>query len=156
MKSKVKFSTFNTLFSLLLICGLAIIAVSTWGTYKFFIVFTVLLILLVFGVFYAPMRIEVDGENVTVRHIVKKHSIPMDKIVSIEPFQPTMGAKRICGSSGFMGYWGIFREGDIGRYMAYHGKSSDCFLIKMKNGDKYVLGCENPDEMVNYIKSNIG
>lgn len=156
MKSKVKFSTFNTLFSLLLICGLAIIAVSTWGTYKFFIVFTVLLILLVFGVFYAPMRIEVDGKNVTVRHIVKKHSIPMDKIVSIEPFQPTMGAKRICGSSGFMGYWGIFREGDIGRYMAYHGKSSDCFLIKMKNGDKYVLGCENPDEMVNYIKSNIG
>lgn len=156
MKSKVKFSTFNTLFSLLLICGLAIIAVSTWGTNKFFIVFTVLLILLVFGVFYAPMRIEVDGKYVTVRHIVNQHSIPMDKIVSIEPFQPTMGAKRICGSGGFMGYWGIFREGDIGRYMAYHGKSSDCFLIRMKNGDKYVLGCENPDEMVNYIKSNIG
>ena len=155
MESKVKFSTFNSIFSTLLIVGLTIIAISTWGTYKFFIVFAVLLILLVLAAFYTPMRIEADEKYVTVRHIVNKHRIPMDKIVSIEPFQPTMGAKRICDSGGFMGYWGIFREGDIGRYMASHGKSSDCFLIRMKDGDKYVFGCENPGKMVEYIKSNI-
>ena len=54
-----------------------------------------------------------------------------------------------------MGYWGLFREGDVGRYMAYYGKASDCFMIRMKNGDKYVLGCKNPGEMVEYIKSFI-
>ena len=49
----------------------------------------------------------------------------------------------------------IFKEGDIGRYYAFYGKASDCFLIRLKNGDKYMLGCENPAEMVRYIRSQI-
>lgn len=54
-----------------------------------------------------------------------------------------------------MGYWGIFREGDIGRYMACYGKGSDCFIIHLDNGDKYLLGCRNPEEMAAYIRSLI-
>ena len=76
-------------------------------------------------------------------------------IVKVERFIPTMGSIRIFGSGGFMGYWGIFKEGDVGRYVAYYGKSSDCFIIHLDNGDKYVVGCENPDEMVDYISSKI-
>ena len=80
----------------------------------------------------------------------------MRKVESAERFQPTMGAIRIFASGGFMGYWGIFREGDIGRYYGFYGKASDCFLVRMKNGDKYVLGCKNPDEVVSYIRSQTG
>lgn len=76
-------------------------------------------------------------------------------IDNVELFQPTMGAIRIFASGGFMGYWGMFREGDIGRYYAFYGKASDCFLIRMKNGDKYVLGCDNPSHMVAFIRSQI-
>ncbi len=54
-----------------------------------------------------------------------------------------------------MGYWGMFKEGDIGHYTAYYGKASDCFLVRLDNGDKYVLGCKNPDEMIAYIKRMI-
>ncbi len=79
----------------------------------------------------------------------------MQNVASVELFQPTMGAIRICGSGGFMGYWGLFREGDIGRYYAFYGKASDCFLVRMKNGDKYVLGCDQPQKMVDYIESQI-
>ena len=53
-----------------------------------------------------------------------------------------MGARRLFGSGGFFGYWGIFKEGDVGRYAAYFGKASDCFLVRMKNGDKYVVPAE--------------
>ncbi|MCM1349257.1 MAG: hypothetical protein NC338_07590 [Firmicutes bacterium] len=49
----------------------------------------------------------------------------------------------------------LFKEADVGRYYAFYGKASDCFLIRMKNGDKYVLGCENPGAMVDYIKSTM-
>ena len=79
----------------------------------------------------------------------------MESIESAELFQPTMGAIRICASGGFMGYWGLFREGDIGKYMGYYGKASDCFMIRTKKGDKYVLGCENPSETVEFIKSQL-
>lgn len=79
----------------------------------------------------------------------------MSEVESVELFQPTMGAIRICGSGGFMGYWGIFREGDIGNYIAFYGKASDCFLVRLKNGSKYVLGCNQPDKMVDYINSQI-
>ena len=74
---------------------------------------------------------------------------------SIEPYLPKLGSLRVCASGGLMGYWGIFRGMDIGNYMAYYGKTSDCFLVKMKNGDKYVLGCENPYEMMEYIESQL-
>lgn len=86
---------------------------------------------------------------------MRKQRLMMHNVESVELFQPTMGAIRIFGSGGYMGYWGIFRESDIGRYVAYYGKASDCFLVRMKNGDKYVLGCEHPRLMVNYISSQI-
>ena len=75
----------------------------------------------------------------------------MRMVENVDLFQPTMGTYRLFGSGGFMGYWGLFREGGIGRYAAYYGKASDCFLVKLRNGDKYVLGCTNPSGMVAYI-----
>lgn len=80
----------------------------------------------------------------------------MSEVENVELFQPTMGAIRICASGGFMGYWGIFREGDIGKYYGFYGKASDCFLVRLKNGNKYVLGCDQPEKMVDYIKMQIG
>jgi len=79
----------------------------------------------------------------------------MADVNSVELFKPTMGAIRVCASGGFMGYWGIFKEGDIGKYTAYYAKASDCFLVRLNNGDQYVLGCKVPYKMVDYIKSQI-
>ncbi|WP_300877569.1 PH domain-containing protein [uncultured Duncaniella sp.] len=66
-----------------------------------------------------------------------------------------MAEKRICGSGGFMGYWGWFSERDLGKYFAYYGKASDCFLVTMKDGRKYMLGCQNPAEMVDAINARL-
>ena len=68
---------------------------------------------------------------------------------------PTMAKKRICGSGGWFGYYGWFSEPSIGKYFAYYGKASDCFLVTLKDGKKYVLGCESPDEMVEVINKLI-
>lgn len=120
----------------------------------FWISLSVLVLLLIFGLLYGPRQIVANGETVTVKTYVRNVlSIPVSEIESIELFQPTMGAYRLFASGGYLGYWGLFREGDIGRYVAYYGRSSDCFLIRMKDGRQYVLGCEKPDEMVKYISA---
>lgn len=66
-----------------------------------------------------------------------------------------MAEKRICGSGGWFGYYGWFREPTIGKYFAYYGKASDCFLVRLKNGKNYVLGCEDKNEFVGYIRKLI-
>lgn len=66
-----------------------------------------------------------------------------------------MGEKRIFGSGGFFGWYGWFSEADLGKYFAYYGKASDCFLVTLKNGRKYMLGCADAPAMVAEIRSNI-
>ena len=120
-----------------------------------FALLVILLISVVSALFYGAFYIAADTANIIIGSVFKRKRIPMREVVSVELFQPTMGAIRVFGSGGYMGYWGIFREGDIGRYYAFYGKASDCFLVRTKNGDKYVLGCSNPEKMVDYINSQI-
>lgn len=154
MKSKVNLSRYSTLLTLIITGALMIGCVVTFNEKPaFYCLLFLLILLLIFGFLYGPTSVEADNKNITVRSMLKKFHIPMENIDSVELHQPTMGAIRLCASGGYMGYWGIFREGYIGKYTAYYGKASDCFLIRMKNGDKYVIGCENPSAMVEYIIS---
>ena len=158
MKSKVVFSIFVMVLTGIILCGL-IVGCIIYFTMKeplggiILIVVTVALLLL--AALYAPLYVEVDSNFVTVKSLFKRKRLRIEEIKSVELFQPTMGAIRICASGGFMGYWGLFKEGDVGNYIAFFGKSSDCFMIRMKNEDKYVLGCKNPKKMVEEIKKRI-
>lgn len=157
MKSKISFSRFATVLTaiiLIVLCVGCIATVHEKGA--FFILLAIYIALIVAGLFYGAAYIKADSENIILGSIFRSKKIPVRDILSAELFQPTMGAIRICASGGFMGYWGIFKEGDIGRYYAFYGKASDCFLVRMKNGDKYVLGCDNPSKIVGYIDSQLG
>ena len=156
MKSKIQLSIYAFVLTLIINVVLIICCVAMFReTPGFWIVLGILLMLLLLGLLFGPIKITADSKYVTVKSYLRKQRIPVDKIESVELFQPTMGAIRLCASGGYFGYWGLFREGDIGRYSGYYGKASDCFLIKMKNGDKYVLGCQNPQAMVDYIQKLI-
>ena len=156
MKSKVQLSSYALILTLILNLILIICCVTMLNeTPGFWCVLCILLVLLFFGLLFGPTQIIANRDYVIVKSYLRKQKISVRDIESVDLFQPTMGAMRICASGGYFGYWGIFREGDVGRYCGYYGKSSDCFLIKMKNGDKYVLGCQNPKEMVAYIQTHI-
>lgn len=156
MKSKVSFSRYSTAITWVLNGALYVGCFLTFNEKPvFFTLLALALLLLLLGLLYAPVYIEADPDYITIGSILQKRRLPMRDVESVELFQPTMGAIRIFGSGGYMGYWGLFRERDIGKYTAYYGKASDCFLVRMKNGGKYVLGCENPRPMVNYISSLI-
>lgn len=156
MKSKVRFSAFATAITAAVFGLLFIGCIATVRDERvFFILLPLYLMLIICGCLCGPAYVSADSDNLVMGSLLRSRKIPVGKIESVELFQPTMGAVRIFASGGFMGYWGLFREGDIGKYYAFYGKSSDCFLVRMKNGDKYVLGCENPDGMVDYIKSQM-
>ena len=155
MKQRVEFSPFciiTTLACLALFVGCTFIIPEIWWQicWGVFVV-----ILLIISLFYMPMSIGADENAIYINRSLKVKTIPMTEVASVKLCPPTMGAIRICGSGGFLGYWGWFKERDLGKYFAYYGKSSDCFLITLTNGGKYILGCQNAPEMVEYIAKQI-
>lgn len=103
------------------------------------------------SLFYMPISISADKTAIYINRSLRIKAIPMLDVASVKMCAPTMGAIRICASGGFFGYWGWFKERDLGKYFAYYGRSSDCFLVELKDGRKYMLGCKNPQKMVEYI-----
>lgn len=157
MKSKVKYSQYVTILTAIIFGVLFVGCITTVKEEPvFFCLLGLFLILFFSALFYGVAYIKATDDFIIMGSLLKSKKILMRNVESVELFKPTMGAIRICASGGFMGYRGIFREGDIGRYYGFYGKASDCFLVRMKNGDKYVLGCENPEKIVGYINSKIG
>lgn len=107
------------------------------------------------SLFYMPMSISVDKNAICINRSLRIKAIPLQDVLSVRMCPPTMGTIRICGSGGFFGYWGWFKERDLGKYFAYYGRSSDCFLVELKDGRKYMLGCKNPQKMVEYITEKL-
>lgn len=117
----------------------------------------ILIMINFFGLFYAPLSVRLTDTAVEVMCSLRIKTIPLTDIKEVVSFSPTMGARviRLLGSGGFMGYWGWFRERDLGKYFAYHGKASDCFLVVLKDDRKYMLGCKDAPEMVAAIHEKI-
>ena len=107
------------------------------------------------SLFYMPISISADQTAIYINRNLRIKAIPIQDVASVKLCPPTMGAIRICGSGGFFGYWGWFKERDLGKYFAYYGRSSDCFLVELKDGRKYMLGCKKSPEMVEYIQTLI-
>lgn len=152
MKSKVRYSGYVKAISIILptvILAAGIISIPEKPIMATLL--SLFIILAWFAAFYGAAYISANEKEITLGSLLRRKRLLMRDVDSVVKFQPTLGAIRVCGSGGYFGYWGIYREGDTGRYYAFYGKSSECFLVKMKNGDKYVLGCENCGEMREYI-----
>lgn len=104
---------------------------------------------------YSPHSISVDGNTLNIRRLLKTKHIPLADIADVRLCPPTMATRRIVGSGGWFGYYGWFSERDLGRYFAYYGKASDCFLVTLGDGRKYMLGCDDAQAMVEAIKDKM-
>lgn len=159
MKNAVKFSLWCIIITISIIVLLCCAGIALYYQTKNIIFPCILLgIMVVLGflaLFYSPQYIVVKRGQLEVRRILRTTYIPLENIHSVRTCPPTMAERNVFGSFGFCGHWGWFSEPTIGRYFAYYGKSSDCFLVTLKNGRKYLLGCENSSEMFGVIASRI-
>lgn len=105
---------------------------------------------------YAPVSISVDAQRISIRRPLMVKHIPLSEVAAVRMCPPTMAESKLCGSSAYFGYWGWFSQTDTGRYFAYYGKASDCFLITMRDGRKYLLGCNDGASMAGFISRLAG
>lgn len=155
MKQQVvlsKFCIISTLACLALFVGCTFILPEIWWYIGWS---TFVAILLIICLCYMPMNIGADENAIYINRSFKMKSVSMTEIKSAQLHTPSSGTIRVCGSGGFLGYWGWFSERGIGKYFAYYGKMSDCFLVELKNGRKYILGCKNAPDMVEYINKQL-
>jgi len=52
---------------------------------------------------------------------------------------------RLFGSGGFLGWFGFFYNGSLGRFWAYAGNRDDLVLLTKTDGRKIVLSPHPPD-----------
>lgn len=158
MKKKVNLSAYSAIMTFFILGVL--IGIICWQAYKdvvwaIWVLLGIIVSLCSVALYYVPLSISVDEKYLNINRPLRIKSIPLSDIKSAELCSPTMAEKRLCGSNGFFGYWGHFTEPSIGKYFAYYGKASDCFLITLTNNKKYLLGCQNAPEIITYITSRL-
>lgn len=118
------------------------------------ILFASIGIVFIGALYYSPVAVTVDRRKVTIRRLLTPKHIAVQDIARVSLFQSTMDV-RISGSGGFFGYYGWFRNREIGKYFAYIGKWKDTFLIELKSGRKYVVSCNQPEVIVKCIMDRL-
>lgn len=108
------------------------------------------------ALFYMPMSITLNEKELCVNRSLWFKRIALKDIASIELKEPENQKARICGSAGWFGYWGWYKDSELGWYFVYSGsKYPEYLFISLKDGRKYMIGCENPDEVLSHIKTYI-
>lgn len=62
-----------------------------------------------------------------------------------------MNFVRSCGAYGFFGFWGWYRNQELGYFFVYATKLDQLILLKLKSGRQYVLSCENAEKMADVV-----
>lgn len=155
MKQRVYLSTYSIIVSALCLIVLLVCLYNCRNNWGVWAIGICLVVLVISELFYMPLSVSVDNSELNVHRALRRKRIPLKDIKSVMLCPPTMAERRICGSGGFFGYWGWFKEPSIGKYFAYYGKASDCFLVELKDGKKYLIGCSSPSEVVSYITSRL-
>lgn len=156
MKNKIKLSMYcrivTAIMLILFVAGAVSLAYNRDKEILFCVIFGAVIIS---GLYFGPKSVEADEDGLTVyRHLAKPKRFAYDDIETIETFYPSAGGLRLCGSGGFCGYWGYFNDIMAGTYFGCYGSRSHCFLVRLKNGGQYVIGCEDPEAFVEYVKEH--
>ena len=105
---------------------------------------------------FAPLDVSADDDYVEIRRPLKTKRIRMDEIESAQPYDISRNAsKKAFRSSPIrsFGHWGQYSDDKIGDYFAYYGKPENTVLIKLKNGQQYVVGGSDAKQLSEYINS---
>lgn len=148
---RMKWSWDVILVSALSLCaiigGLVVFLVSEHGAWVYVAAALIVATLLAVAL-YMPYGMGCSTDGVFVRRIKGTLLIPYNEIRHIS----TMGSfdmmqLRVLGSGGFLGYYGIFQNQKIGRYVLYASQREGLLLIETAR-KKYVVSCPAPDDFI--------
>lgn len=153
MKQRVRLSTFSIMLSGIVMIVLLCALYFSNSPVSICIISGILIVCCALTLYYMPLSVSVCDGELRVNCIIRTKRIPLREISSIERLQSTMLGRRVFGNDGWFGYWGWYRDKTLDTYFAYYGNEADCFIVRLNKGKQYVLGCDNPDAIINYIQS---
>lgn len=156
MKNKVKFSTLSQILTVIVLI-LFIVGFFFTNSKNELVIYSIIVIpAILFGLYYCPISVEADTSGITLNRLMSKQKrFEYKDLKLVDTCIPSAGGIRLCGSGGFLGYWGYFNDIIYGNYFGYYGSRDHCFIIELKNGKKYILGCDDNVTLVKYIKSHL-
>lgn len=98
------------------------------------------------------MSLKLSEDKLTICKLVGVKEIPFSAIEKIEPYKDYHSDIRLTGNGGFLGYTGLFRNKELGKYTAFVGNYSQAFYIRTKNGKIYVTSSEQREEIIRQIQ----
>lgn len=110
---------------------------------------------IIFGVvgLFAPLGYQVNGDAVVVRRLASNVVIRRREVR--EAWRVGSGefgaGLRLFGSGGFLGWFGLFYNGSLGRFWAYAGNRQDLVLLTKTDGTKILLSPHPPDAFLEAI-----
>ena len=153
MKQKVKFSHFAIIITVIVLALFILGIISLRDETERLILFCIIAGgVTLFGLYFCPASVVATSDCIKLNRLMSApKTFKYSDIEKIDTCYPSAGGLRLCGSGGYFGFWGYFSDIMIGTYFGYYGSRSNCFLIKLQNGRQYVLGCNNPVKIVEYI-----
>lgn len=155
MRERVPFIRTNLILTIFTIIMLVALLFYVSDLLQRVILGVVLVGILSFGFYFMPLSIAADEEAIYIHRFFRTKIIRMSNVQSVQLCPSSNYYKKVCGSGGFFGNWGWFVHKDYGKFFAYYGSPDECFLVELRNGRKYMLGCNNSPKMVEYINTII-
>jgi len=120
----------------------------TISTKLFFAGFIVAIIILPY--LFSTRSYTIDNLNLTVHFFLWRIKIPYSDIenISFEPDLSLSPYRRLVGSSGYFGYWGIYLLRDIGKVSVLTNTRKPIVLIYRRGKRPLIVG---PDDVENFI-----
>lgn len=95
---------------------------------------------------------KINEDKLTICKLAGVKEIPFLAIEKIEPYKDYHSDIRLMGNGGFLGYTGLFRNKELGKYTAFIGNYSQAFYIRTKSGKIYVTSSEQREEIIRQIQ----
>ena len=144
----------STTLVILLFIVITIFQFNTLGLWGLFIV-PIMLLALGYAAYLSPVYLIVTDDIIMLKKLIGKKVFWINDIETIELHKLTGSNVRTCGCGGVLGYTGNYYNKAIGKYISYVGNYDQTFLITLKTGKRYLLSCQDPEELVKTIKAKI-
>lgn len=101
---------------------------------------------------YAPQCLEVGDDRIVVVRRYASVTIHRAEIVSMRKLSEKdfRGVLRLCGDGGLFGYTGKYWSKRLGSFSLYATSRSNLFLIKTATRGQIVLGCSEPEKILEF------
>lgn len=107
--------------------------------------------MVVMGLYYCPKSVCVTGNQLLINRFFSPKKILLNDIASVELYSGSTRFLKVCGSGGMFGFYGWYKNQELGRFFIYATNLKELICITLMSGKKYMISCEDAQSMYKEI-----